>query len=341
MDPASRPTSAPLYIEQYGPVQLPAPAKFRDVSIRSFPLRASYEQIDKIVNQFLNIAPPDVLGFEVKPLKVLGGHTLVYLHVLHYGAMSAKTMPYRDWGYFQQKELFFSIPVFLWKDGFPVQAAVFVPYIFVDNSWSALDGNMVLGYPKMMASFQLPPDVRNPYPFSVETDVFVEYSPLTPLTRERILQANESAPSPGPAPEQFSERELWPFGPIDKLFGSLGPFQVAKQELELLAKAAVLGRHHVIQLKQFRDIASPVAACYQALVGGVMKLAPLSIKGAGFLKPAEIEIFPYASLQICETLGLENQGGTVRPILPFWIECDFSFVDPKNLFVAGGSPPKP
>ena len=319
------------YLDWYGPAQMAVPADFRNVTIRVFPLKAPYPLVEKIVDGCLNIAPPGTLDFEVKPIG--SSDTVVFLQVLDYGSMSSRVMPHKNWGYLSQKELFFAIPVFFWRKGKPENPSLFVPYCFVSNFWSALGGTAVLGYPKMLASFELPPDVQNPYPFHIKSDVFVHHNPGTPLTPEVVLRAKENVnPPPWQAPG-LDPRRLWPFGPIDELFR---PLDIRESELDLLKAASVSGKHNVIQLKQFRDIQSPALACYAALAGGNMKLE--AFRGGGFLKPAEIEIFKYDSLKICETLGLYNTGGTVHPILPFWMDCDFSFLDPKNLYVA---PPPP
>lgn len=100
---------------------------------------------------------------------------------------------------------------------------------------------------------------------------------------------------------------------------------------------------NTINLKQFRDAASPVAACYQAITNAEMKLECLV--GGGPLGQQNlllgqidggysIEMHRLGNLPIIDALGLEvaeaRRDGdadiaTLEPVFPFWMKVDMTY----------------
>ncbi|MGI9434873.1 MAG: hypothetical protein ACR2Q4_08610 [Geminicoccaceae bacterium] len=100
---------------------------------------------------------------------------------------------------------------------------------------------------------------------------------------------------------------------------------------------------NTINLKQFRDAASPVAACYQAITNAKMKLE--CIGRAGPLGQQNllmgqidggygIDIYRHGNLPIIDTLGLEIAASqrdgdvdiaTLQPVCPFWMQVDMNY----------------
>ena len=100
---------------------------------------------------------------------------------------------------------------------------------------------------------------------------------------------------------------------------------------------------NTINLKQFRDAASPIAACYQAITNAKMTLE--CVNRAGPLGQQNlllgqidggyrIDIYRHANLPIIDALGLEvassRQDGdvaiaTLQPVCPFWMQVDMTY----------------
>ena len=308
-----------------GDQQVSPPYAFKKVGIRAFPLEARYDRVKALVDRFLNDGAP--AGVEYRPLDLAFTKetTMVYVEVLDYGSMVSQSPPYDQWGYFTQKELYFILPVVRWRNGVKEDVKLFAPFIFVDNPWSMLSGNMVIGYPKGMAWFQLPQDPAHPYPTRVATQVFPRFSPSTRLSWEPfLLFESASEPPPWEPPSAVNPRELWPFGYLEGLFGPGGFAEVEEQTWLLLQGVMNRGACGIVQRKQVRDEVHHTQACFASIVSFARQLTGL--RGGGLLEAATIDLIPYASLPIAAVLGLGE--GPLEPILPYWIDCDFDFVHP-------------
>ena len=99
-----------------------------------------------------------------------------------------------------------------------------------------------------------------------------------------------------------------------------------------------------ITLKQFRDVANPTSACYQALVSSQMSVSRLNAGGLlgdsailrGDLSGGyTVRIHRYQSQPIVEALGIEIESeaeddngakvAIVKPVLPFWTDVDLDY----------------
>jgi len=312
------------FIPGYSDQQLPPPYKATGVSLWSFPLVARFDKLQEVVDEYLNIAPPGSVDFVLRPLGALG-RAFVYLTVLHYDRLISDVPPFNTQGFHTQNELYFAIPFVRWKGLVPVDIGLFTPYIFVDEPWSLISGNTVAGFPKLEAQFvRLPASPASPYPIEIDAPVFPTYSPATPVTRKRILDVNALLGEP------VEKENLWPFGDIDGLFGPEGEVPVEQAVFALLQKIVLSKAYSLIQLKQIRDAVQPDVAVYQAVLNFTVGLDALA--SLGFLPPAVVDLPAYASLQIAKGLDLIDNGGRYFPILPYWVQLDFSLKDPKVLY---------
>ena len=312
------------FIPGYSDQQLPPPYKATDVSLWTFPLLAGYDKLQEVVDEYLNIAPPGSVDFVFRPLGALG-RSIVYLTVLHYDRLISEVPPFNTQGFHTQNELYFAIPFVRWKGLVPVDIGLFTPYIFVDEPYSLISGNTVVGFPKLEAHFvQMPASPANPYPIAIDAPVFPTYSTGTPLTRKRILDVNALLGEP------VEKESLWPFGDIDGLFGPDGEVPVEQAVFTLLQNVVRSKAYSLAQLKQIRDAVQPDVAVYQAVLSFAVDLD--SLTSLGLLPPAVVDLPAYASLQIAQGLDLIDNGGRYFPILPFWVQLDFSLQDPQVLY---------
>jgi hypothetical protein len=324
----------PPYLPGYSDLQFPPPYSFKGVTIWSFPLAADIQKLTGIVDLYLNLDPSGTVRF--RPLA-----PLVYMMVLHYDRMIPEAPPFKDWGYLTQNEFYFAIPIVRLENGLPVDAGLFTPYIFVDNPWSMICGNTVLGFPKQMAWFLLPPGLKA-YPIQIDAPVFVTKSPDTPLTWQRLAtiqsggfgglleETGDLLTDAGEILE--GEASLWPFGHIEKLFGA-GGLALEGETLDLLRNIRDNKLYSLVQLKQIHNAVGIADSCYTAIVNLSVGLSsvPLSL----LLPPASIDLKSYATATYGEDLGLRYTNGRLIPIMPYRTRCDFSIKDPKILYSAG------
>ncbi|HEX7183717.1 MAG TPA: acetoacetate decarboxylase family protein, partial [Thermoanaerobaculia bacterium] len=302
----------PRYISGYCDPQFPPPYSFKNVTIWSFPLVAHRNALTRIVDRYLNIDPSGEVRF-----RPIAG--LVYMMVLHYGRMIPAAPPYNEWGYLTQNEFYFAIPIVRLEGGLPANAGLFTPYIFVDNPWSLVCGNTVIGFPKQMAWFLLPPDPASAYPIQIDAPVFVRRSPDTLLTWQRLVtiepgglrglleEAGEFVEEAGEfvkeAGEFLEEEEShWPFGNIEALFGARGRLPIESEIMDLLRNVRDNKLYSLVQLKQIRDAAVLDESCYTAIVNLSVGLdsVPLTLP----LPPAAVDLKAYASAPYGQELGL-------------------------------------
>lgn len=318
---------APRFIENLGDPQLPPPFLYKGLAVRSFPLLADLDKLQKVCDRYLNFAS-DELGAVFVPLA-----PLVYLQLNTYPFMASAVREFRKLGFLTQNELTFTLPVVETRSGIPRAIYFFSPYVFVDNDWSIVAGRNILGFPKVLGRFEIPPQASDPYPSRLEARAFAVLARDTRLRFRRVLEIREKT-TDKELPGIEDPSELWPFGPVDQLFGADDQISVDDAYLRLIEEAVGAARIPLIQLAQFRDPVDPKVASYQALVG--CSLTRLSFRDGGLLAPAVIDVDALESLPFAKVLGLlrsKKKGGTLEPILPFWYVLDTELSDTRNLLV--------
>src|SRR5690349_4162894 len=300
----------------HGFTQSPPDYASKQVGMRGFPLKAGKKPLKALVDACLSNSLPTSHSYA--PIPTLTAYAPVYLIISTYGSMVSKRKPFSGWGTMRQTEAIIMIPLLIYKDGKPDGVALFTPYAFVDNAWSIITGNMIMGFQKGLAAFQLPPALQQPYPLEIRTPVFPVFNNDTPLTWETWIRIEKLE---GPNLLQGPER-LWPLGPVDALFGSGGEFQVDAAVLAML-EGVYTGPLYAVQLLQLRDPVNPELAVYSKLVVFDIKLTAL--REAGLLASAQIHLSPFASLPVAAALGLVFEQGWLHSVLPYWVDCDFDF----------------
>jgi uncharacterized protein with NAD-binding domain and iron-sulfur cluster len=124
---------------------VPPPYRFRNLRIRSFPLKADPVKMQAACDRYLNIAPPDILEY-----RVLGEY--VYLQIATYGSLVSEVPAWVREGWFSENEAAILLLVAAgrrrhgtWQ---PHGLAYFMPYLWVDNPYCITTGREVFGYPK-------------------------------------------------------------------------------------------------------------------------------------------------------------------------------------------------
>ena len=356
-------TGLPEFIVQNPPLgdpQSPPPYRFEDVGIQMFHVAADGAKLQAVCDTFLNtIAIQNNLAFRLNPLNG-SSPGIVNIELLRYGRMYSTAPGHEQMGYASQYELVFSIPVVLTNlIGIPLAVGMFVPHICVDEAFSMITGREVVGFPKVDGKFDMPTklwEVNDCVVSTLATEPYSTNSPIEfkPLLETRLANFAPLAPMSsayraarvgpddnGLLPDEEA-RPLWPFGPIDDLYGRDSQYAVDERVLNLLTQNAGISLTNW-SFKQFRDAEDPNKACYQALVEG--STGVYQFGAGGMLPNTDITIHEYASIKIIEQLGLETQGTTIKPLFGLWYEADFTLSDLQNLTtrcgIHVGSPRRP
>jgi hypothetical protein len=306
--------------------QIPPPYNCPGVTIQSFRLPSKLAQQQLLVDTYLNIGDIEDRGFYYTACM-----PFVDMDFVNYPSMSYGLPPLGNMGSISQNELYFRIYVVKFVvvlDVFwvPVPTIMgFFPYMFVDNSWSMVAGREVSGFPKLMASFNSPPQTPNqplrPYPIAAST---LGFANIGPGARAEMLPCITIQPLPQGANNNIAIAQKWALSAADLNFLN-DPVAAAALETALTADDSLLS---TVQLKQFRTAGSSTSACFQAIVEG-----QFSVSNMNFLipPPAQISINQLATLSIAPALGLG--ASPITPISQYAATCDLHYTQEQTVFV--------
>jgi Acetoacetate decarboxylase (ADC) len=309
------------YIPRPDDPSIPPPYDFPGVTIMSFRLPANAADLQKLCDEQLNIGTLEQRGFEYRVF-----FDFVDMEIVTYPKMRFAEAPYSKWGCASQQEMYFRIYVWkflsigglLFPDPVPEW---FIPFIFVDNSWSVISGRDVIGFPKVMARFS-PTPMLNADPFQICASVLAlkKHTPATKLDWHPLVTINPTGAAADAAPGG-----LWPWIGLEA--GILDPFlNELLQELLIFAPDVF----STVQLKQFRDPSNLTEACYQAIISTPFALS--NLRPPQPLPPATITVDRYASIDIPKSLGF-SAGVPLQPMLQFQVTLDMSMDSANTLFV--------
>ena len=308
------------FIQRIDDPEIPPPYNFPGITIMSFQLPAKLAQLQVLCDQLLNIGSLADRGFEYRAFT-----NFVDMEIVTYPKMMFGQLPYSQWGYATQQELYFRFYVWrfnlfgglLFPDLFP---QLCFPFIYVDNSWSMVSGRNVIGYPKVMAQFDPTPMLgANPLQITASALALDIHSPNTKLQMQPIVQINPSQAAP------MVPNGIWPWVGLTAQAGILDPN--LQQQLQTFL-AADPNLYSTVQLKQFRDL--PGGACFQAVVE--TPFTPTNVGVPQPLPPVSITVNSYASLDIPGSLGFPA-GVALQPAQQYSISLDMSMQNGSDLFV--------
>jgi len=353
------------------PLPIKPPFEFTGLSARVFPLHASLDSLQQLVNGYLNFMPPEVGRFRVSA-------PYVYLSILDYGEISEVVSSI---GWMAQVEVFFCVPLEWYKlvDGtwHFHDIAVITPFIYVNDDISVPMGRTVYGFPKALA--RLKPlanrwvsDPIAPVTLAeletavfpelymgkrLETRTFIEVERQPPVGNMQVPFNMNSPIMPWTIASNMAEsmggfgRDAMWMAQASRIFPT-GPQFLPEMIKNLLPALSPTGPGFLLNslnLKQFRRSDKPEDIAYQALTNGAMQ--PTAFNGGGVLGEQRmmmgdmsggysVRIHDYKSQPIVQALGLdvhrrwEGDGAEVaelKPVMPIWMDTNVRYREGQNV----------
>lgn len=231
-------------------------------------------------------------------------------------------------GWSRERDLGFWIPVArgrLDDDDFEIeQIGWYLPYLFIDSPAAVIVGRETYGFAKSFARCTMPAADGDPSLFRVDTQLMKTF---TAATEAQVAELYRLERADG--------------GVLGALSTSAGSF--AEMVLEASARLArhFVGRSHLpvptwqlvknlyaslkdglvpmFFLRQFRDVAAPDRACYQAIIEAACDIT--AWRGGGFLDEHVLTIQDVASHPLARDLGLAP--GPLETGFGIWADFDF------------------
>jgi hypothetical protein len=310
------------FIQRLDNPEIPPPYNFPGITIMSFQLQGTLAKLQGLCDKLLNIGSLADRGFEYRAFT-----EVVDMEIVTYPRMEFNQLPYSQWGYATQQELYFRF--YVWRFDliggllFPAPLPqFFFPFIYVDNSWSMISGRNVIGYPKVMAQFDPTPMLgANPLRITASALALDVHSPNTQLQMHPIVEIkpNQAVIAPN------APNGVWPWVGLAAQANIIDP-NLQQQSQAVLA--AIPPFFSTVQLKQFRDL--PTGACFQAVVE--TPFTPSNIGIPQPLPPVSVTVNSYASLDIPCCLGFPA-GVALQPALQYSVSLNMSMQNGSDLFV--------
>ncbi len=282
----------PRYVERLFDLQLPQPFHAQRCRMSSFFLRADPRALRRLCDRMLNEPCGGALRYvPAAPLVILACAFVEHMQSAAGGGM-------------REIDIAFWVP--LRASGGPRRRsslAWLTPFVFVDTAIAAAIGRETYGFAKHVADIQRTHDERGLVSLDVTAPALPSLSPeaiVAPHPAIRIRRGASDAPRTDPL-LTGAQRALDPL--LAPLF------------------ARTRAEANLVFLKQFRDIADPSVACYQAIAEAPARVT--AYRGTRWTtRSYEIALGTAASLPLVEQLGLA--GPTLTPFAS--AEVDFDFV---------------
>lgn len=298
----------PAYFPRGGELVYRQPYQARNARQYVFFLRGSPDALQATFDR--SIGGPSGGAVSIRPYT-----SLVALTVLHIDAIRSADPPDSAIGAGIEEH-----EVAIWTIGVERHRhapVFFTPYLFVDSGMAMAAGREVFGLPKQDARFTITGD---PAPEVVQMDVLGidRFAPETPFAWRRVLELRRVGPGSARA---LAWRTLTEAAhAVGTAIGEGLPHLIEDAELAIkMMGILATGSLPVLSLKQFRDVAQPDRACYQAITEAPIQVT--AIHGGGLLGEYRVTLHDLDSVPIRRDLGLGPD--PLTPLAAWWIEYDF------------------
>jgi len=332
-------TSYPPYIDYSNDIVLPIPGVAPNITMYCFMIDSDYGKLQSMCDERLNFAPQSQ---KKKYFPMVRQVLLVYSEFKN-GETYQES--YKKYGYLGEHAAQIFVPVVEcsknrkgeWE---AERMMLFCPYIFVSNDFSMAAGREQLGFPKNVAKLNFPDDPITGGSLSVDAFGFQkfdkqnpEYASWHPLMSIDQIEANPNAKDSvlekvtgwmGTKEAWDALKDIFTTDLSDSSFKIGLPFII--HEIEDLFGLKV----PMVFLKQFRDIANPLSACYQAVVESNGHVT--GFHGGWFMEGKyKLTISDFDSFPMKNDFGWTDETPVKHA---FWIKCDLVFETGKEVWKA-------
>ena len=287
----------PSFLELPGSSTYRHPFYLYGMSSQNFFLRASYDRLKKVTDQWLNSVP----GSEYKCVPLL---PFVFCQPVWIDRI--RWTP-QDQGWMRESDFNFGYFVACFKGLELDHIAVVTAYLVVDNPLTVSSGREVFGYRKVFGSMEY---VAGTYqPGAASTMVYKSYGPDAELELAEIARIL-APPAYGAATRQAKWEDL----------KELAGLAIGDLVLDAVVAIEKLIEHFkslnlwVLYLLQLRDVEDPTSAGYQALIQSPMQITKTHSMWRlpdGF----KIQLTDYASYPIISDLGIEVDANNIATVV--------------------------
>jgi hypothetical protein len=325
----------PRFIERGGEMVLRQPIACNRTRMYNFLVDADWDALVRLCDQ--SFREPSGGAVVVRPLVPA---VMIVAADIQHGCSRNPVDGQKGWS--KERDLGFWVPVVRGRfddgdpDDFEVeQIGWYQPYLFIDNPAAVFVGRETFGFQKAFATCTMPSDATHPSRFAVETLVIDTFTPSTQAAYAELYRLERADGGVLGALETSVET----FGDLvyettkrlaTHFFGRSGLPMPTWQLLKNLKASIADALVPMFFLRQFRDVAEPDRACYQAIIEAAADMTDW--RGGGFLDEHVLTIRECASHPIARDLGLPS--GPIETGFGFWADFDFEIGNGKELWRA-------
>jgi hypothetical protein len=331
----------PHYIARGGEQVTPAPTRLQNVTHYGFVLDSDYDTLQTLCDTYLN-APTNG---EIDYRPVLPCVMLTFTDV---ESLQPQNPPHSQQGRISETEVALWVLTVSMESRFipiPSHLAWFVPYIFVDNSYSMAGGREIYGYPKQLGTIQIPDNGQDADCFALETVGIKSFAPDTFAVSQPLLEVcrtddgvlgdvatiwNGIEDAFNAATSRLIDGANWEIPGVSLISDF---FNITLEDVIERFLNNFLNRSEtpIVFLKQFRDVEDGTRACYQAIVEAA--LTGVHFRQGGMLDgDYQLTLHHLNSHPIADELGL--QIGAQPVSFGFRIEFDFTMDAGREIWKA-------
>jgi uncharacterized protein with NAD-binding domain and iron-sulfur cluster len=318
--PAGEKAPRPLYVVRELNETPAPPFVARGTKMMVFPVTAKRASLQALCDRQLHLGGPT----RYRPLLPLA---------LFYAQDNATIEASEPHASVRELDFGFLVPLLATEPDGTARIVTFTPYLWVDTELACRAGREIYGYPKGEAKLVLPTDREGAY----SVDGWV-----ADAARFEMRRLVEARPTDGKGSLFDLSAGIGPVGALAELaalFATVGlgdaVWALAKTSFDDLASGIV----PMVFLKQFRDLAEPQRACYQAILEADARKLGDFRHGGRLHRSYVLEVADAPGYPLASQLGLEGErtagGSVLAPVrCPIWLEFDFLLGDGREVWRA-------
>ena len=323
--PYKNPHELPVFVEYDGMQTFPGPFSFKNVKMWSFFLQGDYAKLQALAKRIFNTPSNNAVSYVPLSKMIM----MTFMDITDASSRYNTQVT----GAYEREVAFW---VFLGREETPgsrniVNLGGFTPFLIINNPLGYIEGRDVWGYMKQQGHVKLPS--ADPPSSEFVVDAYgVANNPFTEPWKYRHLLTVKPVAGSKPAKGTAWKGLEAGVKEIKKaLFDGQPGLEPTWQFADNLLEDFLQKKMRQVFLKQFRDVADPERACYQAITEASMKVS--SVQGITIEQPHEMIVEDLFNTALVDTLGISP-----RINLPFGLHftMDMSLENGKVLWKAGG-----